>query len=236
VSVDPRRMTRTLAVVAAVLIALGVTASFLYDVVDRPQDWWFRFVDVNGEANLPSWYSVVLLAGTALLLVAISQVRREKALGKAKDWMLLSWFVVAMSLDEMASIHEAVGGQVDRHVALPLIGGYGWIVPGGIIAAVAGLVGWRVVHSLPTSARRELATAAAVFLVGALALEVVEAIITGQSGGFGAAAKLTTGAQELFEMWGVVLAIGALIRELRRISVVAVAPSAESDVTRSIAA
>jgi hypothetical protein len=229
-------MTRTLAVIALVLIAIGVATSFLYDAVDRTQDWWFRFVDVNGEANLPSWYSVVLLAGTALLLFAIARVRCERALGKAKDWSLLGWFVVAMSLDEMASIHEAVGGQVDRQVALPVIGGYGWIVPGAIIAAGAGLVGWRVIQTLPGPAKRALAAAAVLFVLGALALEVVEAILTGENGAFGAAAKLTTGAQELFEMLGVVLALGALTRELRRVSVLTVAQSTEKDVGTAIAA
>jgi uncharacterized membrane protein YhaH (DUF805 family) len=229
VPVDARRIANALGMIAVILIAVGVTTSLAYDAVDRREDWWFRFVDVNGEGNLPAWYSVLLLAGVALLVFALAHVRRAKNLGESGAWNLLGWFVVAMSLDEMTSIHEAVGGQIDERATLPLISGYGWIVPGTFAAACGAWVGWRVMSSLPGHARRSLTIAAAVFVTGALMLEVVEAVITNKTGTFGTAAQLVTGAQELCEMLGVVLVVRVLVRELRRLSIYADAERAGAD-------
>jgi hypothetical protein len=223
IPVDLRRVVARLAVASCALIAVGVVTEFLYDAADRRHDWWFRFVDVNGEGNLPSWFSVLLLGATALLLFAVSHLRRGRGLDAAVAWSLLGWFVVAMSLDEMTSIHEAVGGQIDERVWIPVIAGYGWILPGAVVAAGGAFVGWRALRSLPPHTRRALAAGAAVFVAGALALEVVEAVLTDETGRFGAGPKLVTGAQELLEMLGTVIVLRVLLHEARRLS--ALAPS-----------
>jgi hypothetical protein len=229
--IDTRHIVRVLAAMSFVLIIVGVGTSFVYDAVDRRQDWWFRFVDVNGEGNLPSWFSVLLLAGVALLFFAIARVRRTKDLGLGREWWVLGWFVLAMSLDEMTSIHEAVGGQIDEHVSLPIIGGYAWIAPGALIAAGVAVYGWRVLRGLPGHARHAMVVAAGVFLVGALGLEVVEAMLTDESGTFGTGPKLVTGGQELFEMLGMVLLVRTSLRELRRLSAYVGTASVTEDAT-----
>jgi hypothetical protein len=218
IPIDSRRIARILVVLAFALITVGVATSFVYDATDRPLDWWFHFVDVNGEGNLPAWFSVLLLGGVSLLLFATARIRRVKGLGAALEWSLLGWFVVAMSLDEMTSVHEFVGGKIDEQVHVPLIAGYAWIVPGAIIAAGAALVGWRALRSLPAHTRRALVIAAAVFVAGALVLEVAEALLTDESGTFGTAPKLVTGAQELLEMLGTIMIAMTMLREVRRLS------------------
>jgi hypothetical protein len=218
IPVDTRRITGQLALTSCVVIAVGVVTEFVYDAADRRHDWWYRFVDVNGEGNLPSWISVLLLGGVALLLFAVARLRRRHGLDAPVEWALLGWFAVAMSLDEMTSIHEAVGAQIDERMWLPVIAGYGWILPGAAVAAGGAFVGWRALRSLPRHTRRALVAGAAVFVTGALALEVVEAILTDETGRFGAGPKLVTGAQELLEMLGTVMVLRVLLQEARRLS------------------
>jgi hypothetical protein len=229
IPIDARRIIGLLAVTSCVLIALGVTTSFVYDAADRRHDWWFRFVDVNGEGNLPSWFSVLLLAATALLLFAVARIRRAHRFDAPVAWSLLAWFVVGMSLDEMTSIHEAVGGQIDERVWIPVIAGYGWILPGAVVAAGGAFVGWRALRSLPPRTQRALVAGAAVFIAGALALEVVEAMLTDETGTFGAGPKLVTGAQELFEMLGTVMVLRVLLHEARRLSALGAEPTLAPD-------
>jgi hypothetical protein len=225
---DSRRIARTLAGLASVLIIVGVATSFAYEAVDRRHDWWFRFVDVNGEGNLPAWFSVLLLVGAALLLLAVGRVRRLKGLELTREWSLLGWFVIAMSLDEMTSLHEAVGGWLDEHVSFPMIDGYAWIVPGAVVACGVAVVFARVLRSLPGHTQFAIVASGGVFLTGALGLEVIEAILTNQTGTFGTGPKLVTGAQELCEMLGIVLFIRTLLRELRRLSSYVVATGGDA--------
>jgi hypothetical protein len=120
----------------------------------------------------------------------------------------------------MVGLHESVGGEVDDLVLFPLIGGYGWLVPGTVIGVVGASVLWRAAASLPSSTRMTVAIAIGLFGCGAVGLEVVEAVVTGESADVGTTFFLVTGAQELLEMLGATLFLYAMLVELQRRSAV----------------
>jgi hypothetical protein len=70
-------------------------------------------VDLNGEANLPTWYSSIQLFAVATLLAIFAFGEFDKK--NIHTWTLLVWpFVfLALSLDEVAQIHEYVGYKSD---------------------------------------------------------------------------------------------------------------------------
>jgi hypothetical protein len=75
----------------------------------------------------------------------------------------------------------------------------------------------RAVHRLPHSTRRQLTTAAAVFIGGALGVEVLEALLLNDGHNYlGDGMHALTGAQEALEMIGVILFLRAVLAELRR--------------------
>lgn len=78
-----------------------------------PHQFLTSLVDLAGEANLPSWYSSIqLFIVSALLAVAPYKMYHKKDM---KFWVLLIMSVAfaLMSLDEIAQIHEWLGGMSD---------------------------------------------------------------------------------------------------------------------------
>lgn len=82
-------------------------------VVGAPFDTLTRLLDLNGEASLPNWYSVIQLACVAALtgLFAFRNVHT----GQIRTWplLLLPLFFIALSIDESVQIHEWLGQKSD---------------------------------------------------------------------------------------------------------------------------
>lgn len=82
-------------------------------VAGEPSYFLTHFLDLNGEANLPAWYSSIQLACIAALagLFARGNVRHERP----GTWplLLLPLIFLALSLDEAAQIHEWLGMKSD---------------------------------------------------------------------------------------------------------------------------
>jgi hypothetical protein len=217
VPLDERRACTGLAIGAVALTLVGVLTNTVYALSDRPPDRLQRFLDVDGEGNLPSWYSVVLMALAAVVVALVAAQRRRAEAHDVHAWHLLAAVVALMSLDEMVSLHEATGKLLDDRVDLPVLGKYAWVVPGAAATVVAARVLVRAVRGLPALTRRRLVASASVFIGGALGVEVLEALLLNDGRNYlGDGMHVLTGAQELLEMLGVILFLYALLAELRR--------------------
>jgi hypothetical protein len=222
VSIDVDRLCVALAFGAAVLTVVGVLTNVGYAAADRDPDRFQRFVDVNAEGNLPTWYSVVLMAAAAAAVWAVARERRSLGRADAVAWYGLAAVVALMSLDEMVSLHEAAGHLLDERTDVPVVGKYAWIVPGSAATVAAAWVLLRAVRSLPAVTRQRLIGAATVFIGAALGIEVLEALLLNDGHNYlGDGMHVLTGTQECLEMLGVVLFLRAMLGELRRITDVA---------------
>jgi hypothetical protein len=217
VEIDVERACVALAIVAGTLTIVGVVTNIAYAALERAPDRFQRFVDVNGEGNLPTWYSVVLMAMSAVAVWLLGQQRRRAHLRDAGAWTALAFVIALMSLDEMVSLHEAAGEVLGTRVDVPVLGKYAWIIPGSVAGIIAAKVLLRAVGSLTPIARRRLVGAASLFIGAALGIEVLEAILLNDDHNYlGDGMHVLTGAQECFEMLGVVLFLYALLGEIRR--------------------
>jgi hypothetical protein len=218
VSIDVDRLSLVLAFGAAILTVVGVLTNVGYAAADRAPDRFQRFVDLNAEGNLPTWYSVVLMAAAAAAVFAVAGRRRSLDEADWTTWYGLGAVVALMSLDEMTSLHEAAGHLIDERVDVPVFGKYAWIIPGTVAAIAAGWVLLRAVRPLPTMTRRRLTGAATVFIGAALGIEVLEALLLNDGHNYlGDGMHVLTGTQECLEMLGVILFLRAMLGELRRL-------------------
>jgi hypothetical protein len=69
-------------------------------------------LDLNGEHNLPSWYSSTALLISAALLGGVGAATGET--GVARGWRALGALFLCLSLDEAAGIHELTNKPADR--------------------------------------------------------------------------------------------------------------------------
>jgi hypothetical protein len=96
------------------LLFLSLPLSFVLIMHFFPQSvsWTIdqRF-DLNSEANIPTWYSTILLFMVSCLSLIIFAVK-DPSLPSRKFWLVMSAAYCFLSADESAMIHEAVAQYI----------------------------------------------------------------------------------------------------------------------------
>lgn len=113
---NPSRVPAFVLVLFGINLALGVLYIANY-YAGQPVPKLNSFLDLNGEHNLPTWYSSVQWFSVAALLGLFAYRHLHRY--ALRSWMLamLPLVFLAMSLDEVAEIHEWIGQKSD--VLLP---------------------------------------------------------------------------------------------------------------------
>ena len=119
-----------------------------------------------------------------------------------------------VSCDEGTALHEQIGDWVKDIVTTggPLL--WAWVVPYSILAIVVGLAYLPFLRALPPDSRRRFIIAAAIYIGGALIIEMIEAGITDARGRGGGPVTVLAVIEETAEMAGVALLIYALLKHI----------------------
>jgi hypothetical protein len=86
---------------------------WINELAGSPREGFSSFIDLDGEANLPTWWSSMQMMMAALLTATFA--RRYIKPSDIKSWLLAlpPLTLIAMSCDEVAQIHERIGGHSD---------------------------------------------------------------------------------------------------------------------------
>lgn len=154
-----------LGTVTAAVAALGLAVELVHAFSHHPGvEAAVEFLSLSYEQNLPTWYASALLLGCAARLAAIA---RDVSAWRAHFWGLAVAFAY-LSLDETAEIHEQLGGLVGTGGLLY----FDWVVPAAAAVAIFGAVYWPFLCALPAATRRRFVTAGALYVGGALLMEL----------------------------------------------------------------
>jgi hypothetical protein len=231
-------------IIAVLLITLaGLAARFalyMWGEVEFLQP--LRLFDVGEERSIPTWFESIQFLLCSMLLAVIAAAKKQRNDRYSLHWGVLSIILLLLSLDEVASIHEAIGQQSERllHSATGLTPGgaisFFWVVPGAIFVLIVLLAYLRFLADLPRTTRRWFLFAGALFVLGALGLEMLTAQVVSSSGGIAnwiesssggivgqerASAiptilkGLQTSVEEMFEMLGLTAFVYALLAYIR---------------------
>jgi hypothetical protein len=179
---------------------------------------WVRAFNVDGERNIPTWYSsMALLLASGLLALCAAAAHLSRA-GYVVHWLALSGIFVVLSLDELLQFHEQL--RSPRVAALlPEVFARSWLPAGISLSAAVGLVFLRFLLRLPRRTARLFAAAGTVYVaVGAVGMEAVAWVMgyhTDRASRDLTYVLLATG-EELAEMLGVVLFVYATLDHLAR--------------------
>src|SRR5690349_10987853 len=138
-SVKPVTFSKTLLIIAVVLLLLNLCGIYLKKVLladNFVSNAVFFFFDASSEANIPTFFSSLLLFIAAAILYLIYK-NAPRAEGKKNYWLALSIIFAWLSVDETASIHEQFG-KIGK--TLHLKSGYlyySWIIPYILFAIIA---------------------------------------------------------------------------------------------------
>ena len=162
------------------------------------------------ESSLCGWYSSLLLAGIAGLLL-ISGHADDRPRWKPY-WNILAAIFVFLSFDEAVALHE-------RWVTLSALPSYKifgaqWVIPYTIFFLLVGFAFLRFVLAQPEPLRRLIFLAAAIYVGSAVGLEMVESYCARASAMN--CYLLSATIQEVGEMIGLTIFAAALVASLGR--------------------
>jgi len=102
-------------ILAALCFDFVLSVAFGVDfVLGHPVDRLSRFIDLDGEVNLPTWWASVQWFGVAACLWPFAVRNAARARASSGLLFLLPIIFALFSLDEVAKLHEGFGGVLDR--------------------------------------------------------------------------------------------------------------------------
>lgn len=173
-----------------------------------------RLTDVGYEQNIPAWFQSIVLFINALALWNMStrvRTRREQW-----QWRGLAVAFAYLSLDEFASLHEQAGPLVRGALQYSWLPTYTWTVLAIPLVAVFGLLYVPFLKALPASTRWGFLIAAALYLGGALGMELIGSLIADTAGEASWAYRMEAVAEEFLEMVGAITLLGVVAQHATR--------------------
>lgn len=206
-----RRFMTALVGTALVLLVASVTGQWLQYVHGVSDDYELiaKFF-LGTENNIPTYFSSFLLLTSAALLFVIAAHKRHRSDAYTRRWLLLGGVFFAMSVDEMASLHELLI-QPMRDLGA---GGYlyfGWVVPGMLFVGACGLYFLGLLRSLPSPYRLLFVGAGLLFVGGAVGVEMLGGNYAEVHGTRNLPYTMYQTVEETCEISGVLLFIYALL-------------------------
>ncbi len=209
---ESARVFRAHLTAIAVLLLAHLAVATLRAVTGRPNAMGLvPLFDLNSENNVPTLFSALAILGAAALLWATGAAARRAGEPGARIWQALGLLFVALALDESLALHERLSTPLR---AVLHVGGafhFAWVIPyfAGVVALA--IVLRRFLLGLEPQLRRNLFVAAAVFLSGALVLEVLGSWISSTVGRRAPLYVAEVTVEEMLEMTGIALLVRALL-------------------------
>lgn len=216
-----------------VMYLLGITVlslallGILSDVVkildlDSPTAEWFTgLFDLDGEGNIPAFYSSFMLLDCAGLLGLIAATQKQSR--DFRQWRFLAFVFLYLAADELLSIHEIfIIPDLRDALHLPAAFDHIWVIPGTILVGLLVFKYLGFLRRLPQETSRLFILAGLIYVGGALGMEFLsdvwlpfprEDIFAWQF----LTAIYAVIIEEVLEMLGLLVFIYALLKYLKRL-------------------
>ncbi len=171
-------------------------------------------LDLGAELSLPAWYSSILLMSVAVLMLVCSHLEKMLHTPTSKGWLILGLGFAYMSFDELSVIHELFGKLTGDFPDLFGFLSYRWVIIGIPIVIVVAIGFLPFLLRLPSPTRIRLIVAGAIYVGGAIGLELIGARLGTTMGFDHPSAVIAANVEEILEIVGVTLAFRALVLHL----------------------
>lgn len=213
VRLSPRRTLRFLLFVIVALnlasIVGQLTTYFLPDYFLR--DFLALLFYVDAEKNIPSFYSMSTLLFCSILLATIAYAKKVASNRYAPYWGALSIIFLGLSWDEAFSFHEQLIDPLRSALNTSGIFHFAWVIPGSIFVLLGLLAFWGFLCVLPKKTRHLFLIAGAIYVAGALGMEMINGYYASLYGKWNIVYAIITTLEEFCEMVGIAVFIYALL-------------------------
>ncbi|MGY2128320.1 hypothetical protein [Blastococcus sp. SYSU DS0617] len=212
--------------VTSVLTALSLWIRLLALDPERPVfivgqkptafDSAYRLLNADGEGNVTTWFSTVLLFSIALVCLGVGMLLRARSAPLRRYWLGLALVFGYLSVDELAWLHEELIPRMDGIVEAEGAFTFPWVVVAAPLVILFAVVYAGFLWKLPRRTAALFVLAGLLYVGGALGLEAVGGLFYGDDLGANVAYVLVTTVEECLEMIGAALFLYAVARYAER--------------------
>lgn len=199
IAIATRKYSYTLLAITLFFIATHCALNYYNHEVEEVNWLIFQLFDLDEENNLPTWFSSFLLLNSSLVLYLFARINRHK---NYFHWMLLSIGFLALSLDEVAGVHESIHTAID----------FNWAYAGGILVLALGLSFIPFLLSLDRRLAILFIISGLIYVSGIIGVELLSEDMDEDSMAYGFA----TAVEEGLEMLGALLFLAVNLDEMKR--------------------
>ena len=215
ISIPSSSVIRVLAIVTVLLLLAGIAGQLSKFLAGH--DYLRGFVplfDLDGEQNIPTFWSVLLLLVSSLLLAVVAALHRRQQLPYAAHWTVLSVGFLLMAYDEAFRVHETLIIPVGNLLGSSNLGlfYYAWVVPGTVLVILLGLFFLQFIRHLEARTRLRFLVAGSLYIGGAIVVEAIGGSYAERAGMNNLTYNVITTVEESLEMVGLTVFIWALLR------------------------
>lgn len=193
---DWRKVRRRLLWAVAAVSGLGLVAeAWAARSRDAVIEALLPKLSLSYEANVPTWFSSSLLLACAVAAWVIP----------GRHWKFIAGLAAYMSLDEAAELHEHLGGHFSSVIY------FDWVIPAAVIVSALVIAFIPFIRALHPRTRWRLIMAGAIYVGGALVMELPLGWWTAHHGMDNFGYALIDWVEETMEMIGSALALAALL-------------------------
>lgn len=222
INISPKKVAYILLIVIALLVLLSITGQAIKFFTGH--DFFHGLIPLfflDEEGNIPTYFSAFILLFSSCLLSIIAVFKKRENCSFWRHWKFLSFIFLYISIDEACRIHELLNPIMRKLPFIKMLHGgtlfkVAWIIPFMLGIIVLFLLFYRFFLYLPTRTKYLFFTTAALYVGGAIGLEVVgfgffNMLFTTNNFTYTLIATL----EETFEMLGVVVFIYALLEYMQ---------------------
>ncbi len=220
ITVSPAWCLRLLFVVVVIVVIIGAAANFgIYHVAADPESNLakvLRRADLGHEPSIPNFYSAVAMLVAAALLALIGSLEQSVERTPWHYWYAFSLIFFALAIDEAVLFHEMIDAAIHQRFETSGALFFPWVIVGGVFVIVVGAIFIPFVYKKSKRTFKLFMVAGAIFVAGAIGMEMVASLIFSQAGSEEAGVKtlahtISMTIEEACEMLGMIVFIFALL-------------------------
>lgn len=210
--ISSRKVLRILLLTIFILLIGNIVTIILLPVFDYNYNKSIiRLINFDTENNFPTLFSFLILSISSILLFFIAKMNKE-ANYDFKYWLFLGWVFMFLAIDEAISIHEIIGGIVQRTFKTDGIFYFAWVIPYGILLILLLITLRKFLNNLPKEILKLFLFSGLIFVIGAIGFEMIGSKIRYDIGMNNTNYIVVYTIEETLEMVGISLFIYALLR------------------------
>ncbi|KGM56271.1 hypothetical protein N800_08710 [Lysobacter daejeonensis GH1-9] len=217
IRLDPSVICRRLAWVAVLLVVINIAMQTYRLAVQKEDVVGLVLMSLDKENNVPALFSTLLLFTASAVLAYIALFERRRGSPDAAKWVVLTGGFALMAVDESLSLHERVIEPLRRLLGQAFgmeqlgIFYFAWVIPGLLLVAALAVFFVPFLFRLPRRTGVMLFVSAAIYLGGALGIELMEGWWREDQGHRNIVYHAMVSLEEGMEMIGVIVLIHTLL-------------------------